>query len=150
MVSYLKHKIIIDSREKKGWDFDGCEKTVAALKTGDYTLEGLEDVLCIERKGSILELAQNLLDERFERELERMTHRYKYLVCEFEFDDLISYPNSVTSNWLRNKIKVNGKFLLRKLLELQMKYNFVPLFVGHHGEDVVLSIFLRMQNVKSN
>lgn len=31
---------------------------------GDYTLEGYEDVVCIERKGSIDELRQNLFSER--------------------------------------------------------------------------------------
>ena len=30
------------------------------LDTGDYSIQGLEDKICIERKGCVEELAQNL------------------------------------------------------------------------------------------
>lgn len=50
-----KFKVIRDTREKVGyWDFvpdDRCSGTIEkAVQTGDYTLVGYEDVLCIERK----------------------------------------------------------------------------------------------------
>ena len=52
--------IIKDIREQTPWEFH-YEHTVAeeigTLKTGDYTVKGMEDKLVIERKGCIEELA---------------------------------------------------------------------------------------------
>ena len=73
----MGHKILIDTREKQGWNFEGFEKCeaqeVIGLKTGDYTLEGLETSLCIERKASTGEVALNLGKKRktFEAEMDR-------------------------------------------------------------------------------
>lgn len=50
-----KFSIIRDTREKEGWNFDfysSCAIESRGLKTGDYTLEGLEEILCIERKAN--------------------------------------------------------------------------------------------------
>ena len=45
--------IIVDTREQKPWDFnDNFNTTKAKLDTGDYSIEGLEHILCIERKCS--------------------------------------------------------------------------------------------------
>ena len=55
--------IIRDTREQTPWDFT-FEHTVAeelgTIKTGDYAVKGIEDKLCIERKGCIEEFANNL------------------------------------------------------------------------------------------
>ena len=54
-----KYRVIKDTREKDGWTFteyDKCEgMDMDALHTGDYTLKGFEDVVCIERKASVSE-----------------------------------------------------------------------------------------------
>ena len=59
-----KYKVIKDTREQNGWFFTPYEKCsgmeVKTLHTGDYTLEGFEDVVCIERKGCVAEIAMNL------------------------------------------------------------------------------------------
>ena len=74
-------KITRDTREQDGcgWTFDAPQYdpkpvlTVKTLTTGDYSLTGLEHLVCVERKEM-----QDLVGclgagrERFERELERM------------------------------------------------------------------------------
>ena len=73
-----KYRVIKDTREKDGWTFteyDKCEgMDMDALHTGDYTLKGFEDVVCIERKASVSEIAMNLGRKKsaFLREMDRM------------------------------------------------------------------------------
>jgi len=49
-----KVKVLVDTREQCPWKFtenswcSGSE--ITTLKTGDYTLEGFEDKLCVEKK----------------------------------------------------------------------------------------------------
>jgi len=93
-------KIIRDSREKVGyWDFSffGYEMEVSGLTTGDYAIAGMEDILCIERKKSPTEIAQNCGTDspRFEAELERMQYYpHKYLILEFTVSDLLGFPKN--------------------------------------------------------
>ena len=54
-------KIIIDTREQKPWEFPGHTTAVQKLDTGDYSVEGLEDILCIERKQNTSEFAKNIV-----------------------------------------------------------------------------------------
>jgi len=63
--------LVIDTREQAPYSFD--RPTVRrALKTGDYSVEGLEDQVAVERKelGDFLGCLTNSRD-RFDRELER-------------------------------------------------------------------------------
>ena len=65
--------IIIDTRERTPLEFKGHATEVRGLKTGDYSLDGCTEVLCLERK-----MPRELFSmctgarPRFERELERM------------------------------------------------------------------------------
>ena len=74
-----KHIILKDTREKNGWDFKSFDRCIAVadwgLRTGDYTVKGLEKHLVIERKASTSELAINLGKKRsaFENEIKRMS-----------------------------------------------------------------------------
>ena len=85
------YTVIKDTREQDGYTFESftgrytsCKGMVTKkLDTGDYSLEGLEEKLCIERKGRISELAINLGKDkaRFMREIERMKDfQFKFLV----------------------------------------------------------------------
>ena len=64
---------IVDSREQLPLCLDPLQTTIGTLSTGDYSLKGLEHVVCIERKS-----LDDLLGcvgsdrERFEREVQRM------------------------------------------------------------------------------
>ena len=51
------YTVIKDTREQRGWIFnksDRCDgMRVETLKTGDYTLGGFEEMVCVERKFSV-------------------------------------------------------------------------------------------------
>lgn len=69
-------RVIVDSREQKGWSFRGQPSVTLIkkkLETGDYSLEGYEDRVAIERK-SLDDLIGTLTTgrQRFFAELERM------------------------------------------------------------------------------
>jgi ERCC4-type nuclease len=78
MTEKNRFHIIKDTREKKGhgWWYDEnayCSgTTVAKVDIGDYTIEGMEHLLCIERKESVSEFAGNCSEKRFFTELKRM------------------------------------------------------------------------------
>ena len=59
-----KYTVIKDTREQDGWFFSPYDKCdgmeVGTLHTGDYTLKGFEDIVCVERKASVTEIAMNL------------------------------------------------------------------------------------------
>lgn len=69
--------VIKDTREKAGKGFNlefyGFDVIRKALKTGDYSIETLENFISIDRKASIEELVQNLFYDykRFKAELIR-------------------------------------------------------------------------------
>jgi hypothetical protein len=96
------YTVIKDTREQDGWFFtpyDRCEgMEVDTLHTGDYTLKGFEDVVCVERKASVSEIATNLGKKKkaFYNEMERMRDfNFRYLLLEFSALDVIDYPLSL-------------------------------------------------------
>ena len=131
-----KHIILKDTREKNGWDFESFDRCIAVanwgLKTGDYTVKGLEKYLVIERKASTGELAINLGKKReaFENEIERMSKfRWKYIVFEFSIDDLMNFPkNSGIPKKQIQYVRMNGKFMWKKLREYEEQYGVEIVF----------------------
>ena len=152
----IKPRVIRDTREKHGWIFNETDSiagtVVDTMSTGDYTLEGFEDELCIERKSNLTEFANNLLTARFERELQRLEKfKYKYIIIEANMDDFIRYPEGIDlPEKILKRLRTKGIFLLKKLLELQMEYGFVPLFAGTEGKTVAISIFKRIMEQYRN
>jgi hypothetical protein len=143
--------VIQDTREKNGWNFDiydSCIGTLTkGLKTGDYTIEGREDFLIIERKATTAELALNLGKKRvqFEAELERMlAFRHAYIVCEFSESRLMQFPKGSTIPRRRWRyLRMNGKFMRRKLHEYEEKYGVEIIFCEdrHSAEEKAIEIF---------
>lgn len=144
-----------DDREKEGhgWIFNKtqfCAGTeIHHLKTGDYTLEGFEKYLTIERKESVTEFVGNLSNKCFKNELIRMADIEKsFVLLEFEFADLINWPDS--SGIHDRKILAQLPLLhpqsaLTKFLELKLEYPYVDFqFVGNHGKILAGSIFKRV------
>lgn len=146
-----KHIILKDTREKNGWDFESFDRCIAVanwgLKTGDYTVKGLEKHLVIERKASTGELAINLGKKReaFENEIERMSKfRWKYIVCEFSIDDLMNFPkNSGIPKKQIQFVRMNGKFMWKKLCEYQENSGIQVVFCENkeHAEERAMIIF---------
>jgi DNA excision repair protein ERCC-4 len=144
--------IIRDTREQTPWEFH-YEHTVAeeigTLKTGDYTVKGLEDKICIERKGCIEEFANNLGREftRFSKELIRMDEfPHSFIICEFPIRDLIEYPFHKSNQQLQKTSKISGKFLLKVIMEIQLRHNVKIMFCGnkYFANKTALSLMKRI------
>lgn len=77
--------IVQDSREQSPWKFPPEQVvTVGTLQTGDYSIEGLTDLVTVERK-SVPDLVGCIGKgrERFERELHRMRgYRFACVIVE--------------------------------------------------------------------
>lgn len=89
-------RIVVDSREQAPWTFDsapvyeGTSVTVSSLPTGDYSVEGFQDAVAVERK-SLPDLVACLGRERdrFARELARARGLESFaVVIEGSFTDL--------------------------------------------------------------
>ena len=179
------YTVIKDTREKDGWIFspydmcDGME--VNTLHTGDYTLRGFEDVVCVERKASVSEIATNLGKKKkaFYNEMERMRDfNFRYLLLEFSALDVIDYPLSLLNeedrelyelyksgevddageafelpDFKRFKIveqtKISGKYLIKSLMELSIKYDINVMFCGNKNGAFLIcnSLFKRLNEL---
>ncbi len=153
--------IIRDTREKVGfWDFSfyGFDEQVSKLDTGDYSILGLETILCIERKKCTSEMAINVGTDskRFEAELERMRpFKYKYLILEFTVSQLLAFPkgagipkkfNKTTGKEI--KVRINGGFIMKKLTEYEREYGIEIIFAGSQAGamEVAAEIFTEVAN----
>lgn len=124
--------IIVDTREQQPWDFKDYAVANRKLDTGDYSIEGLEHLLCIERKKSASEFANNIVESRFKDVVMRMSQlKYSFLLLEFDLEDLLIYPiGSTVPKRMWNKIKISPAFLLKNILELQINHNIIVYFCG--------------------
>tara|TARA_Y100001973_G_scaffold62001_1_gene91069 strand:+ start:1855 stop:2361 length:507 start_codon:yes stop_codon:yes gene_type:complete len=157
------YTVIKDTREQDGYTFEKfngryhqCNgMVVRKLDTGDYSLEGLEDKVCIERKGRVSELAINLGKDkhRFMREIERMKDfKFKFLILEFSLDDVMNFPEGSDipeENW--NSIKITNKYMLKMLIEFQMYDDIHVILCGSkkNAKLVVNSILKRVNEYYS-
>lgn len=138
------YTVIKDNQEKlqgNGWFFQPME--VKHLKTGDYTLVGYEDVLTIERKASTGEIAKNITEKRFERELERMKNfRWPFMIFEFDLIDVKYFPeNSGIPREIWPKLRITSNFMLKKLAEYQVYYPVKIIFASKFGKETAETIF---------
>jgi ERCC4-type nuclease len=130
--------VIVDTREKQPWELNSSRvlgREVTKLDTGDYTVEGIEDKLCIDRKASVSELAQNITTKRFVNELKRIKEfPHAFLILEFSASDIFNFPHSADlPPAVKKRIRVNGNFLMRCLSRLQIKYDFNIIFAGNRS-----------------
>jgi hypothetical protein len=146
----MGYTVLVDTREQTPWEFakrgdcDGWEQ--ASLRTGDYTLKGFEGKFVVERKGSTPEIAKNLCEARFERELQRMSEfPLAFVVCEFTYDDLFVFPNrTLIPAYQKKRLRVTGQFLVRRLAELEVKYPVKWCLAGPRAREWVSSLFKRV------
>lgn len=91
-----KITIITDSREQLSLDFSKFKNVDVIRKkldTGDYSVSGYEDSLCIERK-AINDVVSTLISnhQRFLREMERTkTYKERYILIEHSPSILYNY-----------------------------------------------------------
>ena len=134
-----KFTVIKDTREQEGYFFSAFNTCAGMIErkldTGDYSIEGLEDKICIERKGCVEELAVNLGQKKyaFLDEIERMKpFPHKFLILEFNVDDVAKFPEE-TRIPIKNKssIKITGKYMLKCLFEFALYNDIQILFCGN-------------------
>lgn len=133
--------IIQDTREQQPWDFSffpDTEVKVQGLKTGDYTMEHYQDVLCIERKRTPGEIAINLGKKwkAFSNELHRMDPiPFKYLICEFNEELLDIFPRESgipEKHW--KHLRMTAGFIKKRLYEETTKHNIELIFTSTKEE----------------
>ncbi len=146
--------ILTDTREKPGhrWSFGEIETITKKLDTGDYSLLGFEDVVCIERKKSVSEIAINLGSDckRFNKELERMKlYKYAYIICEFTLEALMGFPYncSIPKSQL-SKIRINAKYLVKRMSSMYIEYGINVIYCTDKNEAIsqAIEIFNKVEN----
>tara|TARA_Y100001938_G_scaffold134373_1_gene194756 strand:- start:655 stop:1110 length:456 start_codon:yes stop_codon:yes gene_type:complete len=142
-------KIIRDTREQQGFQFFAQAEIIEqALDAGDYTIEGLEDFIRIERKASTGELYHNLakktMKARFHREMEKLdTIHNAYIVCEFPESFLYTFPeNSGIPKSKRKYMKIGAKYFRKLIHEIEDKYDveFIYCDSKDHAEEVTFKL----------
>ena len=109
-----KPVVIVDSREQTPFDFSEYpnwiqEEKKQKLKVGDYSVEGMEDLLVIERK-SLPDLITTLMQHRsrfFKLCDKMMQYRWKALLVEASYEDIKS-PYDEDLNTLAHPNAVSG------------------------------------------
>jgi ERCC4-type nuclease len=136
--------IIIDTREQKPWEFPHHSIANRKLDTGDYSIEGFEDLLCIERKKGIAELANNMREKRFKDVIQRMSkYKHAYILIECNYDQMMNYPiGSDIPKKLWSRIKISPGFIMKFITDLSINHNIHVVFCGcaSWAEKTALSI----------
>jgi len=126
---YRKFTIIRDTREKAGHGYKfrasaNCNKMeTIKLDVGDYSIEGYEDVIMVERK-TIDDLWGTLTQgrDRFMREMERAKdHKVKYLIIEGSVADV--------NKGIRYS-KVRPEYIFANLISLEIKHGVHVIFTS--------------------
>jgi len=115
-------RIIVDSREQEPWGFT-CPAVTRKLDAGDYSVEGLEDQVAVERK-SLADFVRTVIHERrrFARELEKLAgYRAACVVIEADLDKVLrrKHPEELRS--------VSAGAVLGAALWITLRYG-VPVF----------------------
>jgi hypothetical protein len=159
----MGYLVKITKNEQQPWKFRKsayCDGSVqATLKTGDYTIEGYEEIICVERKGCASEFYKNICTadaKRFRRELDRMSDfAHAFVILCFPLNELIAYPwKSDLPRGIKFKIGNKGDFYLRQFVQLQIDYpniNFLLCGDSENAQKTVNSIFKRIvENYEKN
>lgn len=139
MKKEIEFEVIRDTREQDGWTFSRSKAVTNIiddkLDTGDYAVVGLVDKLCIERKATTAEIANNISERRFYAELERMqAYPHRFLVCEFAFKDVLDFPRNSGIPFNKQKfLRITAPFMLKTMTDIQVKYNVNVIYAGNKG-----------------
>ncbi|MDD3847672.1 MAG: ERCC4 domain-containing protein [Smithellaceae bacterium] len=110
-----KPVVLIDTREKYPFDFSRFSNWIAAskkqaLKAGDYSVEGMESLLILERK-TLTDLITTVIQERtrFFKQCEKMSrYRWKALLIEASYEDIKTQYDEDEYNTLAHPNAVSG------------------------------------------
>lgn len=148
------YTIIIDTREQQPWSFKHHSIANKKLDAGDYSLEGFENILGIERKKSVCEIANNIVEPRFKDAIERLGGlTYSFILLEFDLQNVLNYPiGSSLPKKLWDKTKITPTFLLRNILDWELKHNIKVFFCGSssNAEQLAEYIFRKIYYIEFN
>jgi ERCC4-type nuclease len=149
--------IAVDTREQAPWSFLGIKadakdnekpllvKTVQkTLQTGDYSIEGLEGQIAVERKShSDLVGSVSSGRDRFEREFVRMsTMPYAAVIVEASMAEILHHPPLHS--------KMNPKAVIRTALSWSIRYGvhwwFAP--SRSHAETLCFRLLQQFWKIK--
>ncbi len=122
--------VIRDTREKisHGWLYEEsthCTGTIVdKLNIGDYSIVGLEEFVCVERKQSIDEFAHNCIEKRWKNCMQRMSKcKYPFILFEFSWYDVDNYPRSAkVPKRVRNKLKIPAAYIRKVIYTAREQY----------------------------
>lgn len=155
-ISINKFRIVCDTREQTPWHFNASKyclgTTISKVNHGDYTIEGLEDKIFLERKASAAEIAHNVFEKRFDKLLlESEKYKYRYIICEFPLSHLVDYPHgSGLPKSVIRKIRVSGALLLSKIFDYQINHGINIVFCDNnlYAKQFVLSLFKKIHKIE--
>lgn len=136
-------RVAVDTREQAPWSFTGfrtdasqgrrpliIQTVTATLASGDYSIEGLEVEVSIERK-SVADFYGTILAdrERFERELTRLQAMceaggHAQVVCEGDYLDLAQLPNP-HGRYTDAELSVKRKVAFRSVIAWRQRFPLV-------------------------
>ena len=140
--------ITIDTREQVGFwtfaSFNDVKTEIKKVNYGDYTLTDYPMGISIDRKKTLSELANNVKEKRFKRELENLQkYDEAYIVCEFPFSYYSTFP--VGSGIPKEKwkfLRKGGLSILRDVQNLESYYKIPFLYCNDRFEAEKLAIKL--------
>ncbi len=152
-----KFRVISDTREKHPWSFPAskyCLGTVTKkIDHGDYSIEGMEDLLFIERKACAAEVAKNIIEKRFDNLIQgTSSYKYKYIICEFGLEDILNYPySSGLPKSVVKKARVRGAFIMSKMFEYENNNNIHIIYCGDKStaRDYTFSLLKRIHYIEN-
>jgi len=124
--------ILVDTREQMPWEFGAHTTSREKLDTGDYTIKGLEELLSIERKQTVSEIANNITESRFPKFLDRLAEfKYKFMLLEFDLEDVYRFPEgSDIPKRLWDKLRVSNNYILKCISKFEIDYGIHVIFCG--------------------
>lgn len=144
--------IIVDTREQKPWSFSTQATANHKLDTGDYSIQGYENLLAIERKRNVAEFANNITEKRFVDVVDRLSKiKHSYILFEFDMEDVMRYPiGSDIPKRLWDKIRISPAFIMKHIIDLQIDHNIKIIFCGDsdNAEKVALSIMRKVYKME--
>jgi hypothetical protein len=145
--------IIVDTREQQPWSFEHYITANKKLDTGDYSIAGMENIIAVERKKSVNEIANNITESRFTDVISRLSSiKYPFMLMEFDIEDILIYPiGSNLPKKLWDKTRITPQFIMKNVLEWQLYHNIKVIFCGSasNAEKIAKYIFDKIYKIEN-
>jgi ERCC4-type nuclease len=147
--------IIRDTREKNPWLFDADPEIdsviVKKLDVGDYSIEGLERIVAIERKAGADELYTNFGNaasrQRFRREMDRSKGiKYRFIIIEQDLETLLNPASYYVNQRRTNKFvpSMPPAVVVKELIDIALEYDVHVIFAGRKAQSYAKRILLKV------